>query len=209
MDDGEWSIVLEEDGRPNELGIALHDEIPPWVVEVFLNGDSGETIVSEVRVVAPVDGVRLLPAGGLGSQLGKLNISRLKSRAMAAARELTMQEHTLVPPEYKLPEVAIEKHLSDLGSIERLRRAAESKGMRYERDPWWLATVAAHYVLLAAESQSVVPTLANAYGLAHETVRDIVKQCRADGLLTSPAISGRAGGQLTEKAQRLLEAEDV
>lgn len=192
--------------RPNDFGVLFRELIPPWEVEVWLNADAGETVISELSIRPPDrGGVREIPVGGLSSQLVQLNVSTLKAEAIKAAREITAKGNA--PPGFRLPEYEF--------PFDRITRWIQRADLlrntlrRTDRNALWLAAFAARYVMLSAESRSVVPKLAETYGYAQETVRDIIKQCRAEDLLTAPSTPGRAGGQLTEKAKRILAGEDV
>lgn len=71
----------------------------------------------------------------------------------------------------------------------------------------YLARLAARYVVLCAESGTPTKVLAKELCISVATVRDQLGEARYKLLLTHPG-SGRAGGELTQKAIDLLtEAE--
>jgi hypothetical protein len=71
------------------------------------------------------------------------------------------------------------------------------------------AKVAAAYVAeVAAEgAEPLYARLGDRLGYSPSTMVDIVKRLRTEGFLTRPAHRGTAGGELTEKAKRLLDEE--
>ena len=121
----------------------------------------------------------------------------------------------------RVPMRSMEDALSSL-DLDRLHEAARTDPMVMwaaqldaprqdasgeQEDARW----AARYVqMLATGGEQGGPTkqplrkMAEKYGYAHTTVRDKVLRARKAGMLTDPPKQGRAGGQLTPKAQRIL-----
>jgi hypothetical protein len=82
---------------------------------------------------------------------------------------------------------------------------AERRPGRRGRTDTYYARVARDYVeLMEQGDQSPVATLARRKCLDAKTVSNLLGAARLRGLLTPPPRRGRAGGQLTEAARRLL-----
>jgi hypothetical protein len=78
------------------------------------------------------------------------------------------------------------------------RRKAE------KRTELWFATLAKRYVDLLRDGMSVYGELRVDFGLGEQSVRNAIRQARKEGYLT-PTIKGRKGGELTEKAIKILK----
>jgi hypothetical protein len=75
---------------------------------------------------------------------------------------------------------------------------------RMRRDERFYAEMAAAYAeAVSAGNNRPVDTIAAALGRSRNTVKDVIREARARGLLTETT-HGRAGGRLTAKAKRLL-----
>lgn len=75
------------------------------------------------------------------------------------------------------------------------------------RDERFYAEWAREYVAACARSVHPVADLAARYHVSASQVRNLTYACRKRGMLTR-SLPGRAGGELTEKALRLLEEAD-
>lgn len=85
--------------------------------------------------------------------------------------------------------------------------AEHHPGRQGRPDAFYAALSASYVERLAAESRAPIRDLADAAGLSSSQVRNLLYEARRRELLsTSP--KGRAGGELTEKAKRLLIEED-
>jgi hypothetical protein len=89
----------------------------------------------------------------------------------------------------------------DLTEFARNRRPGRSG-----RPDVFYARLAAEYVELLSTSSTPTKDLARRHNYSPTSMRDYLNQARVRGLLT-PSQRGRAGGELTEKAMRLLRAE--
>jgi hypothetical protein len=80
---------------------------------------------------------------------------------------------------------------------------------RMRRDDRFYAEMAAAYAeAVAAGNNRPIDTIAEALGRSRNTVKDVIREARARGLLTETT-HGRAGGRLTAKAKRLLKQRDT
>ncbi|SFC11997.1 hypothetical protein [Streptomyces aidingensis] len=89
-----------------------------------------------------------------------------------------------------------------------LTESAEAAGMLLENEgvsDRYLAMLSASYKHMA-DSGAAAPVswLARAINRRPETIRDHLKKARRDGFLTT--VTGKAGGELTEKAQSALDS---
>lgn len=76
---------------------------------------------------------------------------------------------------------------------------------RMRRDDRFYAEMAAAYAeAVAAGNNRPIDTIAEALGRSRNTVKDVIREARARGLLTETT-HGRAGGRLTAKAKKLLK----
>lgn len=193
-------VSLPDPERPEELGIAFTNLVRGWDVRVWLMGASDETIVSEIRFVAREKSGDF--EKGLGVQIRNLGFVGLKQRAINAARQVKATGR-LDLRDFRMPEV------DDLESLTDLLAEQLSTANYNRKDLRWLAHFAARYVDHAIEKRSVVRALAKEFDRARDTIRDLVREARRRDLLTAPPGPGRAGGQLTETAKRILAGEDV
>jgi transposase len=77
------------------------------------------------------------------------------------------------------------------------------------RDDRFYAEVAAAYAeAVAAGNNRPIDTIADALGRSRNTVKDVIREARARGLLTETT-HGRAGGRLTAKAKKLLRRREA
>jgi hypothetical protein len=76
---------------------------------------------------------------------------------------------------------------------------------RMRRDERFYAEMAAAYAeAVSAGNNRPVDAIAKALGRSRNTVKDVIREARARGLLTETT-HGRAGGRLTSKAKKLLK----
>jgi hypothetical protein len=76
---------------------------------------------------------------------------------------------------------------------------------RMRRDERFYAEMAAAYAeAVSAGNNRPIDTIAQALGRSRNTVKDVIREARARGLLTETT-HGRAGGRLTARAKRLLK----
>ncbi|MFE4701267.1 hypothetical protein ACFRIC_29830 [Streptomyces sp. NPDC056738] len=88
--------------------------------------------------------------------------------------------------------------LNEMG--EAARFALEGEGVS---DHYLTLLVAAYAAMADFGASAPVPWLSRLIGRRPETVKDHLKRARRDGLLTT--VAGKAGGELTDKAQAVLE----
>jgi hypothetical protein len=79
---------------------------------------------------------------------------------------------------------------------------------RSGRPDVWYAKVADRYVHLLGISNTPTKTLAEEMYISASSARDVLSEARRRGLLTRPPVTGRPGGELTEKAKRVVQDED-
>jgi hypothetical protein len=195
-----WNPTDLEDPR---VAVIFDDILPEgWEVWIFLDNEAGHPIVHEVRLAPSRAGspYRKAPDGGLQSRYrGLLNIDELRLRAYQEVVD-------------NLADVGRRPGWQEEAAVWDTIRAAESalanslRSGRQRRTPEFYAHVAASYVRQASKTRRVYDAMHKldfpSYSL--DTLRDLVKECRQKGYLTS-APSGRAGGQLTEEALALLD----
>jgi hypothetical protein len=93
------------------------------------------------------------------------------------------------------------------GEVSAFATHLQPKRMR--RDDRFYAEVAAAYAeAVAAGNNRAIDTIADALGRSRNTVKDVIREARARGLLTETT-HGRAGGRLTAKAKKLLRRREA
>ncbi|SHK32987.1 hypothetical protein SAMN05443637_10543 [Pseudonocardia thermophila] len=101
---------------------------------------------------------------------------------------------------------AVDAVEDDPAERRRRARAALRKALSHGVDDRYLAILAAEYVhLVVTGERAVTAALAEMVGRSPETVRAHLKEARRRELLT--ASKGRAGGELTDRAWRVLGFE--
>lgn len=133
--------------------------------------------------------IRRLPLGDVITA-GRAAIASKAARALETFQEVNQRLRVKVEPGEAIRRVAAE--------IQTAKRPGRRGRTDHE-----LAVVAARYVELLATGPGV-PRLAAEMYLSEAHVRSLLTQARARGLMTK-APPGRPGGELTEKAVRLLE----
>jgi biotin operon repressor len=112
------------------------------------------------------------------------------------------------------PEGLFERHgrteaFVDLASGEVSGSTPHLPPKRMRRDERFYAEMAAAYAeAVSAGNKRPVDTIAEALGRSRNTVKDVIREARARGLLTETT-HGRAGGRLTAKAKKLLKQRDT
>ncbi|MFD4340240.1 hypothetical protein ACFWPP_24040 [Streptomyces anulatus] len=139
----------------------------------------------------------------------------IESAADAPARDVARGISTTVLRRLDLPgavkmaaEMGQKGHRALTELTEAMQQAGEAAGALLESEgvsETYLAVLAAVYKHAAdAGDPAPVRWLARRINRSPETVKGHLKQARRDGLLTT--IAGKAGGELTEKAQVVLDA---
>ncbi len=160
------------------------DNFPGWFVEVSFRHDRHGTVAREVKVKQGAPGRPGEP---------------VTTRMLRSIRLGELQ---------RAAEETIRRGVSAGSLPEQLRSAfAETpRPGRRGRPPRFYADLAANYVERLSSPRPVAE-LAEAMHLSTSQVRNLLFQARERGLLTS-AGPRRAGGDLTDKARRLLEEDD-
>lgn len=98
------------------------------------------------------------------------------------------------------PNVGLRLTEEELGAVRR-------PGRRGQEDRFY-ARWAARYVRALAHGPNPTRQLADAYHYGENTIRGFVRQARRRGLLTN-APAGKAGGELTTKAEWLVASDEI
>lgn len=181
-----------------------------WRVRYRLDVVRGRIAFAEAHVVprgkrTPGRGINanVLRAVAVGEHRRELLAEMGETRAarlLAEHPELRAYVASLTPED--LEGMVLSTELFDLDAL----RPRREKGRRKSRR--WYAEVARLYAaLVAAGATRPIPTMVEMMGLAPATVSGAVRDARQMGFLTKTR-SGRAGGRLTAKAERLLHNDD-
>jgi hypothetical protein len=201
------SFWLPEDPDDPRMAAIFDDVLPKgWDVWIFLDSEDGRPIVWEIRVAPSRTGkpYREAPDGGITSQHRTLlNIDELRLRAFQVVADNFAQVSDR--PHWRR-DVAVWQTIE---AAESALGDPQSPGRR-PRTPTLYARVAASYLRQASRNRRVYEAMHEMdYPFYHQdTLRDLVKECRKQGYLTA-APKGRAGGQLTDKALRVLNRNDM
>lgn len=179
--------------RVKDRTLTVSQEIGPWRVEYRwpIDADQGGpwSIVINPGPRATAEDV----AGGLSSTITR-QLDFL--RAAEGWRETRDEMHRTLRGRRRTYE---EVRAGMVESLSSALRAALADGIT----DVYLSTLSQGYVaLVRIGERSVTATLAEAAGKAAETIRAHLKEARKRDLLTT--VRGRAGGQLTEKADGIL-----
>jgi hypothetical protein len=213
--EGPWRLGTLA-GRPRVLGRIAGG----WAYEMDLRLENGRPVIAQLRVFPDspaVDRERLTDAHALWMQLG------MTDNAAATARDLARLVPTSTSPSGEVPVPAgglAARHLrripfrqrppalitegwrrirAELRQVYRRQRTQERGDVR-------LAHVAKLYVeALQRGSRTQVVDVARQLGVPAAHVRDAVSAARRRGLLTATRSQGVPGGELTAKAQALLD----
>ena len=180
-----WYVRLRDDGRTQIVGEERLDRNPDWFVSVVFDVGKSDFSLVSMRV----DPASLTPpSGGISTNVFRsIRLGPLFARA-----HNTIQLPTSVGGGLGLVT------LDDQGRVPR-------PGRRGRNDIFY-ARWAALYVDALAEGPNPLPRLAKAEHLNESTIRGFLHEARRRKLLTD-APPGRAGGQLTRKAETLLTKE--
>lgn len=183
---------VSADGRSLTYDQPL-DTYPGWKVVARIEEEDGTAVIVSVALERGWGGlVDVVPAAGTQPEATIRSVTSTMLRSVTLAEIVEGANKWLAA---KAP---------SLGALPRPRRGGHG-GRVSELDH---AIWAGRYVN-ALQQGSPTPNadLAKRYNLKHEQIRDIVRVCRTRlDLLTPAPTQGRPGGQLTEKATRLLEA---
>jgi hypothetical protein len=218
--------VTRGDTKTDELWYEA--EIGEWVAAWRLLPQGGRVVFGEVRLFpneprrkagrwsADRLGDRAqVPGGGVTvRELRRLvlEIGRHRRQAQAdVARWVRNEQRRRQPLFYPFgPEGLFERHGVSEPFVDAARGemsgvlAAHLPPRRMRRDERFYAEMAAAYAeAVSAGNNRPIDTIAEALGRSRNTVKDVIREARARGLLTETT-HGRAGGRLTAKAKRLL-----
>jgi hypothetical protein len=195
-------LWLPEDSNDPRVAAIFNDVLPEgWEIWVFLDSEHGQPIVHEIRIAPTRVGTsyRKAPEGGIKTRYrGLLNFDELRLRAFYVVVENASKLRER--PQWQRDIAA----WRTIEAVERELGGAQSPGRR-RRTPELYVQVAASYLRNARRSRRVYAAMHETdFPFYHEdTLRDLVKVCRSKGYLTA-APKGRAGGQLTDRALRML-----
>jgi transposase-like protein len=202
-------------------------EVDDWVAAWRLMPQGGRVVFGELRLL-PNEPRRKagrwsanraqVPGGGITvKELRRLvnEIGQHRREAQSGvANRITKELRRERPLGYPFgPEGLFERHGASQavvdqtsGSVSVVATHLPPKRMR--RDDRFYAEMAAAYAeVVAAGNNRPVDTIAEALGRSRNTVKDVIREARARGLL-SETTHGRAGGRLTAKAKRLLKQRE-
>jgi hypothetical protein len=191
-------------------------------VEAVLLWDAAPELTFEL-VVAPRGVVLSFRAAGDGGVSARqLHMVPLGRMQRAVRRAITERTRPMDWPTYRkilraeMEEAGVEaddetiRKLWKMGEAGKRRRARDfaetARPTGNQRANRRYAEVAAMYVDLLGEERPIV-ALAKKLNLGEKTVRNYLYKARDRGLLTT-AGQGRAGGELTDEARRILSGSD-
>lgn len=183
-------------------GTILIDTVMPggWTARYRFIRQAGTYCLAEVHVEP--SGKRV-PPGGLTSRLLKrLTPFEALDTAEAQLRKAEKQSSDPSLPNFD----RIQEYFSEV----RLRtgdfKTARNRPGRPARPDLFYARAAERYIDLIP-SGSPMPFLARELGLKPSGAEGVIREARRRSLLSGPASRGKAGGELTAKAKRLLQKE--
>jgi hypothetical protein len=178
-------IQILSGGRPLPVAGPLPGH-PEWKITATFVRQGDQLVVSSCTIAPAAEGV---PAGGLTArQLRRVTLGGLTRLVRRGAVGRIMMG---MAPE------AIAWTVDDDQANPRPGRAG--------RDDHFYAVWAARYAEQVAYSARPIADLAAAHGRPPARLRQYIAEARRRGLL-SPTTPGRSGGQLTDKAQALLQS---
>lgn len=195
-----WSVKVAPDTRPGEQCIVFRDVLKGREVHVWLANQDDAIVISELRVNSPETPTRTIPPGGIGAEIRRLPISKLRSRAIEIVRNHTTASDLIPGITIPIPE-----------EYARLARAARQPAARRRKeriDDAYLLLVARAYVEQVKIGGPIIKPLAHQLSVSPDTVKGLIQRCRRDDFLTKTE-RGIPGGELTPKARHLLQAGDV
>lgn len=182
-----------------------------WLVQYVIEVQDGASVITGARVTPIADKSRSWPPKPGTAPSGGLTARTL--RAIRTGPELIYNK---TQPGLDLEAVRRDfaERSKQAGSKLRIRSNREliPPPMPLPRRPGssgrpevFYVDIAARYVKAVDDgSRRPVADVAKQLGYSHQYVRDLLNGARERGLLTRPP-RGRAGGQLTDEARRLLE----
>ncbi|MFF1277995.1 hypothetical protein ACFVZC_32115 [Streptomyces marokkonensis] len=149
--------------------------------------------------VGPVNGgpqrITIEPAEDTPAREVARGISTTVLRRLDVAAALKLAKQA---PEAQRTLEEVAGRLNEMGEAAGLALEGEGVSERY------LTLLVATYTAMAdSGAPAPVPWLARLIGRRPETVKDHLKRARRDGFLTT--VAGKAGGELTDKAEAVLE----
>jgi len=185
------------------LAVIFDDVLAGWEVWIWLDHEHGMPIIHELRVAPPRTGTRYRqakPGGLVASNRNKINLLTLSRRAFQEV--MTHTEELRAHPQWEHWKAEI----AAFETIEAARHAVVDPKLagRRKRTPLYYAQVSAAYVREVAAGPKPYERMAEEFDSNADTMLDVVKEARRRGFLTK-APSGKAGGQLTKKANAILD----
>ena len=191
-----YALSVPETPRVSEQLAALDDD---WFASYALEERDGVTIISGIKITPRADAFRRWPpTPGTAPSTGLL------ARTLRGTLRLgpdVIRRLTRMPAGLDLSRMgpALREYLET--PLPPPRRSPGRPGSSGRPDGYYLEIAVAY-----SEAGTRHPNVAAAKqtGYSREYVRDAVAECRRRDLLTK-ALPGRSGGELTDKAKRLLE----
>jgi hypothetical protein len=204
-------------------------EVGEWVAAWRLLPQGGRVVFGELRLLPneprrkagrwSADRARV-PGGGITvKELRRLVVEIGEHRRQAQSgvsnwitKELRRERPLLYPFG---PQGLFERHgvtgafVDETGGVVSGVVAMHLAPKRMRRDNRFYAEMAAAYAqAVEAGNNRPIDTIADALDRSRNTVKDVIREARARGLLTETT-HGRAGGRLTAKAKRLLRQREA
>ena len=200
IETGQAEVVLDHDDYPNlRFRVVLS---PEGVVTAFLVADRRHLRIEGVEFEEDD------PRWGPPVQITRRALAELPFGEMerAARAKVNLDRAALARGEYDLPgDDAWALQLEPMTSTSRPR------GGRAPLTDGFLAKVARDYARLATDNPDPIKRLASERNVPKNTLKNWVREARRRELLSDPPATqgpiGTAGGQVTEKARRILEQE--
>lgn len=153
---------------------------PGWLIKPEVVSTDAGLLLRSLSIVPAGD----IPSGGLTTRL----LRQLRTGELIAALRAAVRQ--------------AEQYLGESPDL-----AVGTRVGRRGRDDRYYAEWAAAYVDALSRSARPVEDLATRHNLSPSQVRNLIHSCRRRGLLTASP-PGRAGGDLTSHARKLLEVDD-
>jgi transposase-like protein len=203
-------------------------EVGDWIAAWRLLPQGGRVVFGELRLLpneprrkagrwsgdrarVPGGGITVRELRRLVLEIGEHRRQARSGVANRITKELRRERPLLYPFG---PEGLFERHgvtgpfVDETGGVVSGVFAMHLPPKRMRRDDRFYAEMAAAYAeAVAAGNNRPIDTIADALGRSRNTVKDVIREARARGLL-SETTHGRAGGRLTAKAKRLLRQRE-
>ena len=195
------------DATDPRVAVIFDDVLPGWEVWIWLDHEHGKPIIHEVRIAPPRthEGTPYRRATRGGLRAGDRNSVNLGTLGPRAFREVvTHTDELRESPQWE----HWKSQVSVFETLDAAKHAVADPEFAGRRTitPLYLAQISAAYVR-AVETETGRPyeQMSSEFYKSHSYLRDLVKLARRQGFLTK-APRGIAGGQLTKKSYRILDA---